>query len=189
MFRQVMSRGWFCLKRTHCAQPVTASAPAVPIQVAASFLSASKRPTFCESPALGGKKPCHRPPSSPDSPKNPQFRHPLPGDTSPLLQPFPHPYHVTQCPLPNTANLAPPDPPTCPPKPFPRPPIQPHDPPNALLELAKMRGNEREIDLSVLSPRNYKWVRVRWFCSERPVNLGAIGPRDVKASATLVDGV
>ncbi len=39
-------------------------------------------------------------------------------------------------------------------------PIQPHDPPNALLELAKMRGNERENDLSVLSPRNYKRVRV-----------------------------
>ena len=35
-------------------------------------------------------------------------------------------------------------------------PIQPHDPPNALLELAEMRGNEREIDLSVLSPRNYQ---------------------------------
>ena len=40
-------------------------------------------------------------------------------------------------------------------------PIQPHHPPNALLELAEMRGNEREIDLSLLSPRNYKWVRVR----------------------------
>ena len=26
-------------------------------------------------------------------------------------------------------------------------PIQPHHPPNALLELAEMRGNEREIDL------------------------------------------
>ncbi len=46
-------------------------------------------------------------------------------------------------------------------KTLPSAPIQPHDPPHALLELAEMRGNEREIDLSVLSPRNYKWVRVR----------------------------
>ena len=38
--------------------------------------------------------------------------------------------------------------------------IQPHHPPNALLELAEMRGNEREIDLSVLSPRDYMLVRV-----------------------------
>ena len=45
-------------------------------------------------------------------------------------------------------------------KTLPSAPIQPHDPPNALLELAKMRGNEREIDLSVLPPRNYKRVRV-----------------------------
>ncbi len=37
-------------------------------------------------------------------------------------------------------------------------PIQSQDPPNALLELAEMRGNEREIDLSVFSPRNDKWV-------------------------------
>ena len=29
-------------------------------------------------------------------------------------------------------------------------PIQPHDPPNALLELAEMRGKEREIGLSTL---------------------------------------
>ena len=43
---------------------------------------------------------------------------------------------------------------------LPSAPIQPHDPLNALLELAEMRGNEREIDLSVLSPRNYKWVRL-----------------------------
>ena len=41
-------------------------------------------------------------------------------------------------------------------KTLPSAPIQPHDPPNALLELAEMRGNEREIDFSVLSPRNYK---------------------------------
>ncbi len=32
-------------------------------------------------------------------------------------------------------------------------PIQPHDPTNALPELAEMSGNEREIDLSALSPR------------------------------------
>ena len=32
-------------------------------------------------------------------------------------------------------------------------PIQPHDPPNALPALAEMGGNEREIDLSALSPR------------------------------------
>ena len=32
-------------------------------------------------------------------------------------------------------------------------PIQPHDPPSALPELAEMSGNEREIDLSALSPR------------------------------------
>ena len=32
-------------------------------------------------------------------------------------------------------------------------PIQPYDPPNALPELAEMSGNEREIDLSALSPR------------------------------------
>ena len=60
-------------------------------------------------------------------------------------------------------RTSPPNPPTCPriplkppPKPFPRPPIQPHDPPNAIPKLAEMRGNEREIDLSVLSPRNCK---------------------------------
>ena len=35
-------------------------------------------------------------------------------------------------------------------KTLPSVPIQPHHPPNALLELAEMRGNEREIDLSVL---------------------------------------
>ena len=40
-------------------------------------------------------------------------------------------------------------------KTLPSAPIQPHDPPNALLELAEMRGNEREIDLSVLPPGNY----------------------------------
>ena len=45
-------------------------------------------------------------------------------------------------------------------KTLPSAPIQPHDPPNALLELAEMRGNEREIDLSVLSPRDYMLVRV-----------------------------
>ena len=32
-------------------------------------------------------------------------------------------------------------------------PIQSHDPPSVLLELAEMNGNEREIDLSALSPR------------------------------------
>ena len=32
-------------------------------------------------------------------------------------------------------------------------PIQPHDPPSALPELAEMSGNGREIDLSALSPR------------------------------------
>ena len=42
-------------------------------------------------------------------------------------------------------------------------PIQPHEPPNVIRELAEMRGNEREIDLSVLSPHNYEWVRVRLF--------------------------
>ncbi len=41
-------------------------------------------------------------------------------------------------------------------KTLPSAPIQPHNPPNALLELAEMRGNEREIDLSALSLRNYK---------------------------------
>ncbi len=46
-------------------------------------------------------------------------------------------------------------------KTLPSAPIQPHHPRNPLLELAEMRGNEREIDLSVLSPRNYKRVRVR----------------------------
>ncbi len=39
-------------------------------------------------------------------------------------------------------------------KTLPSAPIQPHDPPNALLESAEIRGNEREIDLSILSPRN-----------------------------------
>ena len=46
-------------------------------------------------------------------------------------------------------------------KTLPSTPIQPHDPLNALLESAEMRGNEREIDLSILSPRNYKVSRVR----------------------------
>ncbi len=32
-------------------------------------------------------------------------------------------------------------------------PIQPHDPPSALTELSEMSGNDREIDLSTLSPR------------------------------------
>ena len=39
------------------------------------------------------------------------------------------------------------------PKIVPAAPIQPHDPPSVLLELAEMNGNEREIDLSALSPR------------------------------------
>ena len=46
-------------------------------------------------------------------------------------------------------------------KTLPSAPIQHHHPPNALQKLAEMRGNEREIDLSVLSPRIYKWIRVR----------------------------
>ena len=63
--------------------------------------------------------------------------------------PFPKPAHL---PAKTTQTAA---------KTLPSAPIQPHDPPDALLELAEMRGNEREIGLSVLSPRNYKWVRVR----------------------------
>ncbi len=61
---------------------------------------------------------------------------------------------------PKTAHLAPNTTQTAA-KILPSAPIQPHDPPHALPERAEMGGNEREIDLSVLSPRNYKWIRVR----------------------------
>ena len=108
------------------------------------------------------------PPIITQFPQNPKFRHPPPGDTSALLQPFPHPYHITQrpnsnpppkpataVPMPTSKHREPPSP-----KPAHLPanttqtaaktplsaPIQPHDPLNALLELAEMRGNEREIE-------------------------------------------
>ena len=76
-----------------------------------------------------------------DSRPNAHFQHREP--------PSPKPAHLPA----NTAKTAA--------KTLPSTPIQPHDPPDALLELAEMRGNEREIDFSVLSPRNYKRVRVR----------------------------
>ena len=64
---------------------------------------------------------------------------------------------------PNRTKTTPPNPPTCPtkplimaPKPFSRPPFSPYRRPNALLKLAEMRGNEREIDLSAPSPRDDK---------------------------------
>ena len=107
---------------------------------------------------------------------------PAPGDTSPLLQPPPHPYHITQrpnatrhpvlpgptqCPLPNTTNLAPPKPAHLPAnttenaaKTLPPAPIQPHRPPDALLELSEMNGNEREIDFSVLITTQSQGVHV-----------------------------
>ncbi len=133
------------LTRTRFAQPATASAPAAPIQVARSFLLAPKRPTFCESPAFCGKKPPHRPPSSPNSPQKPQFRHATPrrhfllAPTLPPSVPYypspkpnPPPGPATAVPMPtsNTGNLPPPNPLTCPPiplkpppKPCPRPPF------------------------------------------------------------------
>ena len=46
----------------HFAQPVTASAHAASMQVAQTSPSVSKRPTFCDSRAFGGKKTYHRPP-------------------------------------------------------------------------------------------------------------------------------
>ena len=56
----------------------------------------------------------------------------------------------------------PPIPRKTPPKPCPGPPIQPHDPPNSLLELAEMRGNEREIGFSILLPRNCEVDTREW---------------------------
>lgn len=41
-------------------------------------------------------------------------------------------------------------------KTLPPAPFSLHNPPDAIPELAQMRGNEREINLSVLSSRNYK---------------------------------
>ena len=154
------------LTRTRFAQPGTASAHAAPIQVAQSFLSVPKRPTSCDSPASCGKKTYHRPHHHQIPPKTPSsdtaarrhFRLALtlppsvPCYPAPQLQPatqvrdsrpyahFPPP----RTSLPPNPLTRPPIPLKPPPKPFPRPPIQPHDQPNALLELAEMRGNERK---------------------------------------------
>ena len=160
----------------HCQRP------AAPIQVARSFLLAPKRPTFCESPAFCGKKPPHRLHNHPNPPKPPVQTPHAPATLPPCSNPSPirtilpiaqtQPATRARDSRPN-AQFQHREPPS--PKPahlpanttktaaktLPSTPIQPHDPPDALLELAEMRGNEREIDFSVLSPRNYKRVRVR----------------------------
>ena len=156
-----------------------------------------KRPTFGDSPAFGGKKDVPSPPSSPKSPKNsnahspaaltllpcsnpPSIRTILPSAVIPTRHPGPR--QPPQCPLPNTANLLPnplirpPTPPKTPPKPCHRPPIQRHDPPNALLEWAEPRGNEREIGFSFHSPRNCivgtREVSAPSFCIRNPCYTG-----------------
>ena len=136
----------------------------------------------------------HRPPVSPKTPSSdtprpatlPPCSNPYPIRTilpsAPIPTRHPSPREPCQWPLPNTENLPPLNPLTCPPiplqpppKPFPRPPIKPHDPPNAIPKLAEMRGNEREIDLSILSPRNCKWVRV-----------STVGDRSVAIASTAL---
>ena len=49
-------------------------------------------------------------------------------------------------------------------------PIQPHNPPSALPELAEMNENEREIDLSALSPRQQAALRSDFHNLETAVN-------------------
>ena len=62
-------------------------------------------------------------------------------------------------------------------KPLRAPPYRPHRRPNALLKLAEMRGNEREIDLSAISPRNCK-VDTRDSLAATP-NVMELRPLDI----------
>ena len=107
-------------------------------EVAQAGISMPKRPNFCDSPAFGGKKTCHRPPSSPEFPKKPPSSDTLGlDDTSALLQPLPRPYHITQRPnsnprpgaastdpMPTSQHREPPSP-----KPLTCPSIPPKTPP------------------------------------------------------------
>ena len=127
--------------------------------VAQTCLSVPKRPIFCESRAFFGKKPRHRPPQSPKTTKKTTAQlTPGPGDTSPLTQPSTHPYHISQhpkstrhpgrepsqCPPPSSANLAPPNPPTCSPKPRISPSRPSIPPPRPAQCPTWISGNERK---------------------------------------------
>ena len=173
VFRKALTAHAYPLCATcHCERPRRPNSGNTVIPVGA------KTPNFLvhHLPFVAKSRPI-TPHNPPKIPKNPQFRHLRPVTLPPCSNPYPirtilpnaqiqpAPGPTGADPISTSQHREPPSPKsahltantaTTAAKTLPSAPIQPHDPPDALLELAEMRGNEREIDLSVFSPRNYK---------------------------------